>query len=58
MLNESEFSVLRPAWTSESLKACDDLYFCGIKSGYFKQSRGMPGKLLDRLSAKREGRMT
>lgn len=46
-LGNSELSVFRPAWTSESLKTCDDLHYCGIKRGYFWKTRGLPGHLLD-----------
>lgn len=48
-----ELSVFRPAWTQRSLMAADDLYFCGVKKGYFKRTFGMPGKILKKIETRR-----
>jgi len=52
-LQESELSVFRPAWTQANLQASDDLYYCGIKRGYFRRSQGMPGPLLEKMIERR-----
>lgn len=48
-----ELSIFRPAWTQRKRMAADDLYFCGVKYGYFKRSQGMAGKILKKLGAGR-----
>jgi hypothetical protein len=54
-IGNCELSVFRPAWTQANLMAANDLYYCGIKKDYFKRTLGMPGKILKKIEARRNG---
>lgn len=49
----SAMSTFRPGWTGTNLRAFEDAQFCGVKSGHFARTNGMPGRLLRKEADKR-----
>jgi len=56
MIEHTELSVFRPAWTQRKLQAGGDLLWHGIIEGYFDKTQGMPGKIGRVIERRRRNR--